>query len=964
MRELLESTRFIAYPLLVSFVLLNVDGATLAYAAHPEPKPRGPEEAEPLHLVERARISRDRAQEASRKNASRLPAPSKVEAAEFFRFALDQLLRQVTDQFSEESKGLGPWCMPEVAQDRFRLLLEEVQKAGEPNDHITTRAYDAKNQLTKVTYPDGSSTLSEYDRAGRLVATIDERGNRTEFSYDEIGRRTSIQNPLGETARFEYDDPGNQTALVDPRGSRTEFRFDALSRLVKTIYPDGTVQSTAYDALGRKISETDQANRTTRFGYDEAGQLNSVTDALGNVTRYEYDASGNRTVIVDANGHRTEFEYDERNLLAKKAWPDGKFETYLYNSRGLLESKTDAKGQTVNFLYDEVGRLKEKSYPDGTFVRFTFTRTGQRQTVEDSRGITRYRYDLRDRMTEILYPDGRKLTFTYDAAGNRESLTAHVGGQILTTTYTYDRANRLETVIDPNGRVTRYGYDLNGNRASLAHANSTATTYEYDRQNRLTQLLTTGPSGVIQSYEYTLDPTGNRQRIAEADNTVREYQYDDLYRLTRETITNPLGPVYAKSFVYDPVGNRLNQTTTGEGAAVVDYTYDNRDRLLTENSTTYGWDDNGNLTSKSGEATYFWDFENRLVRVEKTDGTVVTHAYDADGNRVRTEVTPPTGPPQVTNFLVDTSGPLSHVVAETDASGTFLALYVRSDDLVSVVRPGQNNFYHGDGLGSTRRLTDEIANITNSYEYTAFGEPLKHVGLDLQPYTFAGEPIDRNLSFYYNRARWMDPGAARFLSIDPFAGFPADPASLQKYLYANANPVNTIDPSGQIGLAVEVGGLQFRVSLSSIAIPIAVTALCVSQFAITGAAFAAGADTTGAPGPCSIKSQREKGRMRIQIQQGKDNDIDSEVVNASTFSGVTVSEFAGGLLSLFQRSRNLVPRRLEESLKTAIIRTGIWARAQPPRGVRSSGRLTVHQEFFESYRIDTESIIGHNLRRF
>src|SRR3990172_7885462 len=279
MRELLESTRFIAYPLLVSFVLLNVDGATLAYAAHPEPKPRWPEEAEPLHLVERARISRDRAQEASRKNASRLPAPSKVEAAEFFRFALDQLLRQVTDQFSEESKGLGPWCMPEVAQDRFRLLLEEVQKAGEPNDHITTRAYDAKNQLTKVTYPDGSSTLSEYDRAGRLVATIDERGNRTEFSYDEIGRRTFIRNPLGGTTRFEYDDAGNQTALVDPRGSRTEFRFDALSRLVKTIYPDGTVQSTAYDALGRKISETDPANRTTRFDYDEAGQLNSVTDA-------------------------------------------------------------------------------------------------------------------------------------------------------------------------------------------------------------------------------------------------------------------------------------------------------------------------------------------------------------------------------------------------------------------------------------------------------------------------------------------------------------------------------------------------------------------------------------------------------------------------------------------------------------------------------------------------------------
>jgi RHS repeat-associated protein len=695
-------------------------------------------------------------------------------------------------------------------------IFEEIRKAGEPNDHVTTRAYDAKNQLTKVTYPDGSSTLSEYDRAGRLVATIDERGNRTEFSYDEIGRRTSIRNPLGDTTRFEYDDAGNQTALVDPKGSRTEFRYDALNRLVKTIFADGTVQSTAYDALGRKTSETDPANRTTRFGYDEARQLTSVTDALGNVTRYEYDTSGNRALIVDANRHRTEFEYDERNLLAKKTWPDGKFETYLYNSRGLLSSKTDAKGQIINFLYDEVGRLTEKSYPDGTFVRFTYTRTGQRQIVEDSRGITRYRYDRRDRMTEILYPDGRKLAFTYDSAGNRESLTPHVGGQILTTTYTYDRANRLETVTDPNGKVTRYGYDLNGNRASLAYPNGTATTYEYDTQNRLNQLLTTGPSGVIQSYAYTLGPAGNRERIVEADGTVRAYQYDDLYRLTRETISNALGPVYEKSFVYDPVGNRLNQTTTGEDAAVADYTYDDRDRLLTENSTAYGWDDDGNLTSKSGDATYSWDFENRLVRVEKTDGTVVTHAYDADGNRVRTEVTPPTGPPQVTQYLVDTTGSLSHVVAETDGSGTLLALYSRGDDLLGVVRTGEQRFFHADGLSSVRFLTDESGNVADNYEYSAFGEPLTRIGLDQQPYTFAGEPFDSNLGFYYNRARWLDPRAGHFTAIDPFEGLPTQPVTLHAYIYAGGDPVNKIDPSGKfLGPTLSNVGLQTQLTVTA-----------------------------------------------------------------------------------------------------------------------------------------------------
>ena len=195
----------------------------------------------------------------------------------------------------------------------------------------------------------------------------------------------------------------------------------------------------------------------------------------------------------------------------------------------------------------------------------------------------------------------------------------------------------------------------------------------------------------------------------------------------------------------------------GLGAGAISYGYDELDRLLTENGTTYGYDANGNLTSKSGEATYTWDFENRLVRVDKTDGTVVTHAYDADGNRVRAEVTSPGGSPAVTDFLVDPSGALSHVVAESDASGNLIAYYVRgSDDLLSVVRLTEQRFYHADGLGSIRVLTDESGLLTDTYEYTAFGELLQHVGTDRQPYHFASEPFEPTLGFYYNRARWLD----------------------------------------------------------------------------------------------------------------------------------------------------------------------------------------------------------------
>ena len=51
---------------------------------------------------------------------------------------------------------------------------------------------------------------------------------------------------------------------------------------------------------------------------------------------------------------------------------------------------------------------------------------------------------------------------------------------------------------------------------------------------------------------------------------------------------------------------------------------------------------------------------------------------------------------------------------------------------------------------------------------------------------------------YYLRARWYDAAAGRFNRMDPFAGNTQDPQSLHKYLYCHANPVNGIDPTGEL----------------------------------------------------------------------------------------------------------------------------------------------------------------------
>jgi len=674
---------------------------------------------------------------------------------------------------------------------------------------VTAFTYDATGRLLSTEHPDGTVTSSSYDAAGRLVATTDARGFTTAYAYDKAGRRTEVTDPLGNTTAFVYDAAGNQTAVTDPLGNTTSFTFDDAGRLVTTTFPDDTTTSSVYDALGRKVAEVDQAGVETEFGYDPLGRLVEVTDALGGITRYTYDEQGNRTSQTDANGNTTRFTYDRLGRQTGRTLPGGAIESFTYDAAGNRASRTDFNDVTTVYSYDDNDRLIERSYPDGTSVSFTYTPTGRRATVTDDRGVTQYRYDERDRPVSVIAPEGWTLRYAWDEAGNRTAVTADLGDQGLhTTAYAFDSAGRIATVTDARGGVYEHGYDAAGRRSSLSYPNGVVTNYTHDSVGRLVQLHTEAPDGtVIQDYAYALGPTGNRQSVTEEDGTVRSWEYDALHRLTRERVTDGDGAlVYENAFSYDTVGNRTEQARTADDGSVetLVYGYDPRDRLLSETVTggaskSYGWDANGNLTSESGpEGTtvYGWDFENRLVTVELADGTVVGNRYDADGVRMASEVAPAGEATSTTGYVTDTSGSLSQVIAEIDEAGALGVHYARGEQLLGLLRDGQERYVHADHIGSVRVLTDSVAGIEDSYAYEAFGDLENRVETGPGLFLFAGEQYDKLTGLYYLRARWLLPSLGRFASIDPLEGLRAWPSTSHKYAYALANPVNTVDPSG------------------------------------------------------------------------------------------------------------------------------------------------------------------------
>ena len=65
-------------------------------------------------------------------------------------------------------------------------------------------------------------------------------------------------------------------------------------------------------------------------------------------------------------------------------------------------------------------------------------------------------------------------------------------------------------------------------------------------------------------------------------------------------------------------------------------------------------------------------------------------------------------------------------------------------------------------------------------------------------YRNSGESPGLSHGLYYLRARYMNAANGRFWNADSYEGKHSDPQSLHKYLYANGDPVNGIDPSGQM----------------------------------------------------------------------------------------------------------------------------------------------------------------------
>jgi RHS repeat-associated protein len=284
------------------------------------------------------------------------------------------------------------------------------------------------------------------------------------------------------------------------------------------------------------------------------------------------------------------------------------------------------------------------------------------------------------------------------------------------------------------------------------------------------------------------------------------YGYDSIYRLTQESVVSAGVQADNGALTYglDAVGNRQSLTSTLAAIATQPaMSYNVNDRLVGNS-----YDANGNTLGAGGK-TFAYDSQDRLTSF---NGGAVTMVYDGDGNRVSK-----TAGGVTTLYLVDEANPtgLAQVVEELSGGGVVQKRYVYGLERIgqTQVASAVTSFYGYDGHGDVRYLMDVTGAVTDTYDYDAFGNVVGSTGTTANVYRYQGEALDAETGLYYLRARYYDPVAGRFLSVDPMADQGQHP-----YTYAGADPVNGHDPTGQeASIIAAIGLAAFTPSVSVVA---------------------------------------------------------------------------------------------------------------------------------------------------
>ncbi|MEO0419085.1 MAG: RHS repeat-associated core domain-containing protein [Pseudomonadota bacterium] len=747
-----------------------------------------------------------------------------------------------------------------------RLLSENGPLAAVgAQDDLTTFTYDASGNMLSQTNALGHvTTYAGHDANGRPGSMTDANGAVTQFTYDLLGRVETItvkhpSNPaLDATTSMTYDAVGNVTQMTLPGTSALTMAYDANNRLTSMTSASGERFDYAYDVmgnveretvvrgdgstsrlirrqfdeLGRLIGERLGVKQPVKLGYDRVDNLTSLTDEIGFATTSSFDALDRVASVVAPDGGSQGSTYDEQNNpltftdpisvttqftyngfgdVIQEVSPDRGTSAYEYDAAGRMTKSTDGRGQVIDYTRDILGRvtrMEPVGRPASELIEYVWDAGGLAGSYETGR------------LAKVVDGSGTTL-FQYDHRGNRTAKQQVIGTSAAAQlAYEYDVADRITQITYPSGRLVRYGYDAYG-RVNLVETKQTAASPAWETIADNHDYEPFGPAkamdlgnGLAVANDWGTDGRLAARRlytsVGGTDLSHLAYRRDDAGRIG--AIADYVNPAGSVIYGYDEVGRLELAVSDGASTGSESYTYTNGTNQLASftdaNGTrTISYDARGNTVSEArpgGTAvTATYDGHGRLATYDRTNIGVQTYTYNGLGDRVR--VDKPTG---TRHFVYDAWG---RVVAEYGASASDVKA-----EFIWALPPAANDnspFGGGDHIAGYAPLALVAENASSQLElYRVHGN---HLGVPVVTTNAAGQVVTPGNDFlrpgfpgqsevlsdlYYNRARDYDPSTGRYIQADPIGlGGGSNP-----YVYAFADPVNLIDPSGEVPAAIVV----------------------------------------------------------------------------------------------------------------------------------------------------------------
>jgi len=414
------------------------------------------------------------------------------------------------------------------------------------------------------------------------------------------------------------------------------------------------------------------------------------------------------TVLTNPSTINHGFGYNKVNLNSSYQTPLSGSYSYSYNKDRQLTQINFPSGRQIKNIFDKE-RLIQTQTPEGN-IDFTYLCGSKVGSITKGTEIITYGYDGSLVTSETLNGTlNQALNYAYNSDFNVRQLT-YAGGSV---NYTYDN----DGLLTGAGPFTITRNAANGLPESVTGGalNLTRSFNGYGKlesQNFLVNGLG------ITSWGLARDKNGrivSKTETLEGTTSNYVYTYDSMGRLLTVTKDGTL----LEEYQYDNVGRRTYEMNVLKGISGRTFSYSDEDHLLTAGDTTYQYNADGFLTTKTQGAdvtTYNYSSRGKLISVNLPDASLIEYINDPLGRRIAKKV----DGVAVEKYLWQG---LTRLLAVYDGSNNLIMRFEYADGRmpVAITKAGTTYYLIYDQVGSLRGVTDALGNMVKKIDYDSFG---------------------------------------------------------------------------------------------------------------------------------------------------------------------------------------------------------------------------------------------------